>query len=313
MIYLLYGEDTYSSRQKLNEIIERYKKVHKSGLNLAKIDLEESDFGAFNDQIKSYSMFREKKLIILENASSNRDFVEKFAEKADSLAKSQDDIIVIFEEGPVDGKNPLLKFLKKDFESQEFKLLSGLKLKNWIKKEFEKYKINIDPKIAQFFADNAGNDLWQLSNEIKKLATYKYGTGEVSGKDVGILVRSKFETNIFKTIDAIAAGDKRQALYFLNKHLEKGDSPVYLLFMITMQFRNILAVKDLMERNKPFAAIIKETKLNPFVVKKSFWLAQRFSLQELKKIYQKIFRVDVNIKTGKTNPEIALQDLIIEL
>ena len=68
-----------------------------------------------------------------------------------------------------------------------------------------------------------------------------------------------------------------------------------------------------MEKNKPYAAILKETKLNPFVVKKGYWLAQRFSIQEIKKIYQKLFLVDLDIKTGKLNPEIALQNLIIDL
>jgi hypothetical protein len=34
MLIFLYGQDTHRSRQKLNEIIARYKKVHQSGLNL---------------------------------------------------------------------------------------------------------------------------------------------------------------------------------------------------------------------------------------------------------------------------------------
>lgn len=34
MIIFLYGQNTYKSRQKLNKIIERYKKIHKTGLDL---------------------------------------------------------------------------------------------------------------------------------------------------------------------------------------------------------------------------------------------------------------------------------------
>ena len=44
MTILLYGLDTYRSRQKLNEIIENYKKVRKSGLNLRFFDGKELDF-----------------------------------------------------------------------------------------------------------------------------------------------------------------------------------------------------------------------------------------------------------------------------
>ena len=34
MIYFIYGEDSYWSKKKMEEIIDRYKKVHKSVLNL---------------------------------------------------------------------------------------------------------------------------------------------------------------------------------------------------------------------------------------------------------------------------------------
>jgi DNA polymerase III delta subunit len=50
--------------------------------------------------------------------------------------------------------------------------------------------------------------------------------------------------------------------------------------------------------------------MHPFLVKKSYEQAQKFSLVELKKIYQKIFEVDLGIKTGKIEPETAL-DLLI--
>ena len=72
-------------------------------------------------------------------------------------------------------------------------------------------------------------------------------------------------------------------------------------------------IRELIDKNRPYFLISKETKLHPYVVKKSHAQAQRFSLSELKKIYQKIFEVDLNIKTGKIDPQIALDLLIAEL
>ena len=83
--------------------------------------------------------------------------------------------------------------------------------------------------------------------------------------------------------------------------------------MINFQFRNIIAVKDLIEKNKPYSVILQQTKLHPFVVKKSYWQAQKFSFPELKKIYQKIFQVDLAIKTGKIDSGLALDTLIAEI
>ena len=102
---------------------------------------------------------------------------------------------------------------------------------------------------------------------------------------------------------------KRQALHLLHQHLEKGESPVYLLAMINYQFRNILEIKDLLERGLPLSRSL----LHPFVARKSFQQAQRFSFDELKKIYRKIFEIDYGMKTGKIEPQTALDLFISEI
>jgi len=200
--------------------------------------------------------------------------------------------------------------LAKYGKSQNFQLLGGLRLKNWVKKEFKKYSAKIEPEALELLINYIGSDLWQMANEIKKLVSYKKGK-EIKIKDIRELVHPKIETDIFKTIDAIAVRDKKRALKLVKKHLEKGDSPSYILAMINFQFRNLLVIKDLMERGKSRGYIMRETKLHPFVVEKTLKLARRFQFKELKKIHQRIFQTDLKIKTGKTTPEAGLEMLIL--
>lgn len=83
--------------------------------------------------------------------------------------------------------------------------------------------------------------------------------------------------------------------------------------MINFQFRNLLIVKDLIQKYRSPYIPSKVTNLHPYVIKKSCSLAQKFTIQELKKIYQKIFQVDLDIKTGRVEPEVALDLLIAEI
>jgi len=312
MIVFLYGQDTYRSRKKLDEIIDSYKKTHKTGLNLKRLDAKEIKFQDFSNQFKITSMFDEKKLIILENVFFNKKFQEEFLKDIKNLVKSED-IIIVYEKGSIDGRNKLFNFLKKEAKSQEFKFLEGRKLENWVKEEFEKYQgIKTDSGTLRVFVDYVGNDLWSLSNEIKKLVNYRK-KGIIEKKDIELLVRPKIETDIFKTIDAIAQKDKKQALKLLHKHLEKGDSPLYLLSMINFQFRNLLIVKEFIESRKTYNVILRKSGLHPFVVKKTYFQSEKFTFEELKKIYQKIFQADLDIKTGKIKPEIALEMLITQV
>ena len=311
MIIFLYGPDTYRSRQKLNEIIEHYKKVHKSGLNLKYFDLQKSSYQDFKDEIQQASMFKEKKLLVLKNIFSNPDFKIKFLEQGKNFVKS-DDIILIYEENKISESDSFSKFLKKEGKSQEFKLLEDYRLKNWVKKEFDNCQTEIDSKALGRLIDYVGNNLWQMANEIKKLVSYKK-RGKIEAADIKLLVRPKIETDIFKTIDALAEKKKNLALNLIHNHLEKGDTPLYLLAMINFQFRNLLAIKDLIEKNTSYSRIINQSNLHPFIVKKSFQQAKRFTLPQLKKIYQKIFEADLAIKTGKIEPETGLDLLIAEI
>ncbi|KPJ54654.1 hypothetical protein AMJ47_03815 [Parcubacteria bacterium DG_72] len=306
MLIFLYGQDTYRSREKLNEIVEHYKKTHQSGLNLRYFDAKNLSFQELKDELQIVPMFQEKKLFVLADIASNQEFKESFMKNSKKILDS-DNVILFYEGGEVK-KDSFFNLLKKQAKTQAFEVLAGQKLKKWLAKECEKHQASIDPQALNRLIEYVGNDLWQLSNEVQKLAAFKKGK-EITVKDVMLLVKPKIETDIFKTIDAIALKNKKQALNLLHKHLEKGDNPLYLFSMINFQFRNILCIKDLMEKGKPLA----RSGLHPFVVRKSYQQAQRFSFDELKKIYQKIFQVDYNIKTGKVEAQTALDLLIAEL
>ncbi|MFH1423617.1 MAG: DNA polymerase III subunit delta [Candidatus Nealsonbacteria bacterium] len=307
MIIFLYGEDTYRSRKKLEEIVAHYKEIHKSGLNLRYLDGKNIDFQDIKSELQTVSMFKEKKLLILMGVFSNQGLKDGFLKDSKRFVDS-DNVILFYEEKGGLTRDPLFTFLKKQAQSQEFELLSGLKVKNWLKAEFERLKTRIDPMALELMVNFAGNDLWQLANDVQKLVAYKGGR-EIAVKDVRLFVKPKVETDIFKTIDAISLKNKKQAFSLLHKHLERGDNPSYLLSMINFQFRNILGVKDLAERGEP----LSRSGLKPFLARKSSEQAKKFTYDELKKIYQKIFQVDYSIKTGKLDPQVALDLLIAEL
>lgn len=308
MILFLYGPDTYRSRQKLNEIVGHYKETHKTGLNLRHFAGQDLDFQDFKNELQTMPMFKEKKLLILSNIFSNQEFKEEFLKNSDKLVKS-DQVVVFYEDKEIDRDDSFFKFLKKQAKTQEFLAFNTQQLRNWLKKEFAKHQtLEIEPRALDKLIEFVGNNLWQLSNEVKKLSAFKKAQ-KIEAKDIKLLVKSKLDTDIFKTIDALGLRRKSQALDLLHQHLEKGDSPSYLLTMINYQFRNILEIKDLLERGQP----LNRSKLHPFVIKKSYQQAQRFTLDELKKLYRKIFEVDLNIKTGRIDPQTALDLLITEI
>ncbi len=334
MIIFLYGQDSYRSRQKLEEVISHYKSSGKSGLSLMYVDALKVNFSDFYDQFKISSMFAEKKLVILKNVFAGssthsnasgqagsgqaKKFQEEFYEEIKSLENMQD-VVVVYEDGECDKRLKLFKSLLKECKCQEFALLDGRQLKAWTQKELEKLRGKINLDAMDLLISYVGADLWRLSGELKKLANFT--AGDVSAKqgrsirkdDVEALVRPNVENDIFKTIDALATKNKKQALLLLKKHLDGGEAPLYLLSMIGWQFRNLLMVKELAEKGLMYASIEKKSGLHPFVVKKNYFMCSQFSFEELKKIYRRIFQIDSDIKTGKVEAETALDLLVAQI
>ena len=290
MIYFLYGEDSYRSKEKLASIIEGYKKVHKSGLNLIYVNAKEKDFDDFYANFKINSMFAEKKLIVLKNVFESAKFQEKFLEEIKKI-EGINDIVVVFEDEKVDQRTKFFKALEKNVKCQEFNCLQPAFLKKWVLLEFEKYGTKINPDALDLLVSFVRSDLWRLAGEINKLANYKKNS-VVEKKDVELQVKPDIENDIFKTIEAMAAKDKKQTLNLFHKHLENGDNALYLLTMIAYQFRNLIIIKELADNGVPYPMIAKKAGLHPFVVQKTFYMANNFSMEQLKKIYRKIFETD---------------------
>jgi len=310
MIILLYGEDTFRLRQKLIEVIEEYKVKHKTGLNLARFDENNLDIDKIKEKIESVSMFDEKKLIILENALKNKIFLEEFLKyiKKNKIKDDQDIIVVIYQEGKL--TRPSLMRQVSMFE--EFKLLLGNDLVNWLKKQVNKNKADINPEALRKLIAYVGSDLWQLNNELNKLMSYKTEQS-INEEDIDLLVKSKIDTDIFKTLDALAKRDKKTAFRLLHEHLEKGENEIYLFSMFVYQIRVLLKLKDLIEKGTPFYNLSKLSGLHPFVVKKSSEQLKNFGLEQLKSIYKYLLKIELGLKKGRLDGSAALDLLVAEI
>ncbi len=322
MIIFLYGPDTYRLRQKLKEIIEEYKKRHQSGVNFIKIDLpvgkaglKENELTELEKAIKTVSMFNEKKIIVVEDIFQQpehlqQDLLNFLREKKIDSDKGS---LVIFCSEKKESKSTLFDFLKKKAKTQEFNPLLPYKIKEWIKNYVKKQGGHIENLAVEKLSNYVSNDLWRMSNELDKLIAY---SKSITVQDVDRMVKADTDVDIFATIDALGRRNKKQALGLVNEHLKKGEGEDYLLNRFVYQFRNLLKVKSAFRENpniKSINLLANKLNMHPFVVKKSIGQSKSFSFDELKKIYQKLLEIDLNMKTGKTDSRAALEMFIVNL
>jgi len=166
------------------------------------------------------------------------------------------------------------------------------------------------------------SDMQPIKNTSDPLLASKLA--QITSIDVESMVKPKIEGNIFGLIDALGHKKSREAIKLLHDLLASGEHELYIFTMIIYQFRNLLIVKDYLENSKIQDArykkysnnnfqISKDLGLNSYVVQKTVLQAKNFTFDELKGIYHKLFDYDVKIKTGKIEPQTALDILIVEL
>ncbi len=292
MLVLVYGKDSYRVQDKINQIVSTFK-----GASIF-ID-NKNDLIKIEEQLLQNSIFQEKNLFIINNLW----FLIKENKKLVSLIDKSKETTLVFKEEKIDKKSQ--EFFNKKGKVFNFENLKRQEISSWIKQRIKDLGGDIEIEALFLLTEYVKDDLWLAANEIDKLLSYKKGT--IRKQDVILLVYPKIEGDIFKALDFLASKNPKQALEIFYKHIKKGDHVLYLLTMISFQFRNLIIVKT----NKKNTS--NELDMHPFVFQKSLKLANSFSEQDLKRIYQKILQTEINIKTGKLMPEVAFDFLIIDI
>lgn len=320
MVFLIHGEDDFLAQEKL--IFLKKGSIKKYGdFNVNEYSSENFNLEKFANEINSMPFLSDKRVIILEGilGTAKKDERKKLIDIAGS---SGDQTVVIFFEN-----KDLLPYKAKDRVKEIEDFIGKLDSKNvfhyqnldlsrlnlWIGARLKSKGFEIEPKALNGLVALVGNNTRQIDNEIKKLTSYKHKEKSINSEDVLKLVRANVDTNIFSLTDALAKKDLKTAQKILRNIIDSGEEIYGVLNMIAFQFRNLIFIKLAEAEKIPQQKLLAETKMNPFVHKKTSQQSRNFSLEKLKSIYHLIFKTDLSIKTGEREPELALDLLIVKI
>ncbi|MDD3498405.1 MAG: DNA polymerase III subunit delta [Candidatus Moranbacteria bacterium] len=317
MITLLYGSDEFRSWERLIALKEEFFKKNASDANSTVFDFGGNDKLSLNkirSDIFSSGLFSSKKMIIFKNAliHSDKDFQDGLSVVLEEKFLSEDTDIIFWEKSEPKRRDKLFRTLSKIGKLERFDRFSEAGLLKWVEKRAEERGSKISRSALEKLVSFVGDDLQKMSNEIEKLVNFS-PKKEIKVEDVDLFVRSKIESNIFETIEALSSRNKNRALKLFYGQLENGDDPFYILSMYIYQFRNLLKIgsfyfKGINDKN----IITRETKLHPFVVQKGLSQLRGSSFIDLKKIYRQLESLDEKSKTGEEKIEEALEKFIIK-
>ncbi|MFH1667739.1 MAG: DNA polymerase III subunit delta [Candidatus Komeilibacteria bacterium] len=316
MIFFFYGEDTYRSYQKVKQIRDKFREeVDTSGFNTLILEGPDLNLEKFNTAVTQAGFLSNKRLIIIKNLFNNKslatikdDIIAYLNKQTDS---AEENFLLFWQDNKPDKRSGLYKKLISYKYVQEFEPLNNSKLNNWALAEFNRQEAKITKPALTLLIASTGNNLWQLSTEIAKLAAYKKGQTIIE-QDIELMTHGKLDENIFKLTDAIANQNRAQALKLMNGQLAAGVNEQYLLTMILRQYRILLQLKSLINNHTTNNELAKQAGLHPFVVQKSLPLLSKYSANQLKTIYHTLTELDLDLKISPINNETLLDLFIVK-
>jgi len=289
MFYFLRGQDTYRSREKLNELVSHFK-TKVSDLGFFRIEGENFNEAEFKELLRGKTLFEKKYVVVCEKVLENKEALNFILGSLDDLAKT--DNMFLFLEEEVDEKI-LEEFKKQAYKVQEYKPLDGVKLKAWLAAK------KVPANIASEIIKKCGSDLWRASKEIEK-----YELGGLTAKQETVA-----EYNPFTICDAFAEKNKAKTWTIYQQALRQGIPAEEVFFKILWQIKNLLLVKKLM--NAGVANVAKETGLHSFVAGKAIKVAQKFSEQELINYSYEMLKIYHEERRGESELPIEFEKLLI--
>lgn len=328
MLTLIYGNNTYASIERLNEIISKHQGT------VTTVDGEGiTDVAEIFSHTDTFSMFTTRDLVIVKRFQNNR---RKITLERKIVAKLQligvkDDFDLIFWEdhalGAATRKSvkkkltkkqakttniSLVKFIKDNGIVENYTELKDLELLQWLNNKLTKAGITNASQYTRTIISKCGTNQAIVSSEADKLIISLKAEKRkmINNNDLELITRYEHTSMIWDLTDAISTRNKSLALSLIDKMLQK-ESDAPLIFAATLkQFKLLYLAK---KYAKDTARVKKTLRVSDYPFTKALRYAQLFNIAQLEMLITKLVNLDFTIKQGKINSKLGLDLLIATL
>ncbi len=308
--YLLESVDSLALEHEQEKIIKDNKFTKAS---IFKYDLEESELSNALEDLDTYGLFTQEKVIILKNIELLKydDYKSDFEHLFKYLDNPNPDNLLIIEANKLSGTSKVGKILKEKCIYNKIELNT----KSYIKQLLKDYEI--DNNTIDLLDNYCLGDISKIYNECLKLKDYKCEEKVITEDDIKELVTKKLGDSkdlTFAFSRSIALRDKKDALKKYKELLSYNFEPISIIGLLSSQIRIIYQVK-LLEKEKltdrQIANILEEK--SDYRITKTRELTKLYSEESLLRLLQELSDIDLKMKTTDLDANALLEMFIINL
>lgn len=303
MIKLLAGSDTYESYKAAKAACENL--AEKLSIDIKVIDADEVNAQALWDELRQVGLFFTKQVYLLKRPFDNKSVIDFLVDKFDLLNGSHE--IYLWQPAELDNRLSLVKKLTNLKQIKVFALPKTWEIAPWLADQVKALNLPISQSLQNIILERTAGDKFLISQELNKIQLFiqakeqSKDTQHLSEQDLETLIPKTSEMQIWEVLDTLTLDNKAVALKKLNQFVNE-DNIQYLLTMLSREITMLAKIKYASQNNVALGSL----GIHEFVLKKAMPKVQKFTLNKLTKLSQAVFRLDVAIKRGKTDPVTGL-------
>jgi DNA polymerase III subunit delta len=328
VLYLLYGPDAFGVHEATAALRARLVEADPmADLNRAALDGRGLTVGALQSVCDALPFLGDRRLVVVTDLLAQTTGRKELADALIAyLPHMPATTLLVLVEGSLAVNHRLLRWIEQWRSAQprpdeaavvrRFEAPRPERVPGWLDRRARDAGGAIEPAAAQALAvaltRDGDVDLYRAASEVEKLLVHA-GDRPVTAADVAALVTPITQDSVFRLMDALAERDGRTAATLLHRFLGSGEAPLRLLALMARQFRLVIHARALLDGGTSPGALAAPLGVPPFVAGKLAVQARRFTVPALEAAHRRLLDIDTAIKTGRTDPVVALDLFIAEI
>jgi len=295
-LYFIYGEEEFLADRAVARLVEKLVAPDFKDFNFTVFYGKECKVEQIIDSAMTLPMFAERRVILVKRAEELQ--AEQLEQFLTYIKAPSPQTCLIFHASKIDLRRKFFTELKKTDLLVEYKKLKDDQLSGFVKRETDHHGKRIDPAATDLLVYYCGNSLREIVAQVEKLSTYVGQRGLITVDDVKAIVSDTKTDTVFELANALGSRNIERAIRQLQILMRDADAPYMLVGALARHFRQLCMIRELMDRRVAQDEISKRVKINPYFLKGMISQAQKFRMDEYRKILLLLHEIDMGLKSG---------------
>lgn len=310
MNYVLYGSDASRVAHKIDQIKKKHN-ISETAITMDALNTEQSHLFM---EMDSFSIFDEKKMIILENATflSGRDTTKYATEELLKRLDTDQRLIMVYccPSDHLDKRKKLVKAFEKASTVYACKALDQKSQPGYIQELLKASHVRMDRDAFTWFSRHVGMDTLKIGNEVEKLSLYN---SVIHLRDVKALTSVEPTDDVFKMVDALFNKNGLLLLSYYRNFRAQNMEPVAIVGLLAGQIRFLFQVRVCMDQGMWKDQIASELHAHPYRVQINMQRAQDHTPEQLLDQLSELAQFDRDMKRGLVDKDEGFEQFILKM